>query len=451
MNKTEPINRIPPHNKTAEESVLGSIMLSADLFMDITETISADDFYFKKHQVIFSAMNSLAAALKPIDIITVCEELSKQGQLEAVGGRQYISSLPASIPTTANAKAYAEIIAEKSLYRKMINVSSDIAEKSFAEKDTARVLLDKAEAAILKLAPESDTRDYAHISQIVSENIEAMDTILQNGKTSGLSTGFKSLDRIINGLKKTNLIIIGARPSVGKTAFALNIAHSAATKQKKRVVVFSLEQSRSELGERLLSMQARVDSRKIQNADLDQEEWNDVFEAAKVLSSTDFIVDDTSKTVMSIRNKCRRFTAEKPLDLVIIDYLQLMNQDKYIENRANAVASDSKALKQLAKELNVPIIALAQLNRDPTKRSKTKEGEHRPMMSDIKDSGAIEQDADVIMLLHREDYYNLDPNKPNTNTCEVIVAKHRNGETGRVTLTWLPKYTKFVDMEYENK
>ena len=234
MNKTEQVNRIPPHNKTAEESVLGSIMLSADLFMDITEIISVDDFYFKNHQVIFSAMNSLAAALKPIDIITVCEELSKQGQLEAAGGRQYISNLPASIPTTANAKAYAEIIAEKSLYRKMINVSSDISEKAFAEKDAARVLLDKAEAAILKLAPESDNRDYAHISQIVSDNIEAMDTILQNGKTPGLSTGFKSLDRIINGIKKTNLIIIGARPSVGKTAFALNIAHNAATRTKPK-------------------------------------------------------------------------------------------------------------------------------------------------------------------------------------------------------------------------
>ena len=440
------IERIPPHNHDAEVSVLGSSMMEEGLFYNIAEILTADDFYENAHKEIFKAMYTLASENKPIDLLTVTEQLSRDKKIEFVGGRAYIAELTSLTVTTANAMEYAKIVQEKSLHRKLLSACKQIADRSYNEEEDARVLLDNAEESILKIAPENKESDYADLKDILKQNISDMIEASKNElQTVGLSTGLISLDKVTNGLKKSNLIIIAARPSVGKTAFALNLAQFAAVKKKKRVVIFSLEQDRLELGQRLLAMQARVDSRKIQIGDLNQEEWEDINRAVAELTDAQIIIDDTSKTAMAIRNKCRRFAAEGPIDLVLIDYIQLMNQDQHYDNRAVAVAQDSKYLKQLAKELKVPVIALAQLNKESAKRDNKGAGAHRPMMSEIKDSDAIAADADVIMLLHREDYYKTDPNQPNSNECEVIVAKNRNGETGSVVLTWLPRFTKFVD------
>ncbi len=437
------MERIPPHNTEAEISVLGAVLLDSEVFYQVSEIIGPDDFYAEAHREIFQCMQDLHMKGSPIDLVTVCEDLSRRRSLEAVGGRAYIAQLTGAVPTSANAGEYAKIIREKSLLRKLIAASGEISGNCFSEKLGAAEILDGAEQTILDIAKTRQTRQYSHLRDVLKINLENIAEAQRNGGViPGLSTGFADLDNKTTGLQKSDMIIVAARPSMGKTAFALNIAQNAALKSGATVAIFSLEMSKDQLSQRMLSMEARVDSRKLKVGDVSAEDWEDINRAVDKLSGANVIIDDTPGiSVMEIRNKCRRMSAEKPLDLVVIDYLQMMTMGMSIENRQQEVSNISRSLKQLARELACPVIVLSQLSRLVEQREN-----HRPVLSDLRESGAIEQDADVVMFLYREDYYKKDPDVADTNICEVIIAKQRNGEIGSVKLAWLPKFTKFADL-----
>ncbi len=435
------MERIPPHNDEAEKSVLGAVLLDKDVFFDVSEIVNADDFYSKQHREIFSAMLDLYRNNEALDVITITEALTRRKTLEAAGGRVYIAMLSSFVPTAANAVQYARIIAEKSMLRKLISAAGTITEESFSEEMESQQVLDHAEQSILDIAKTRQSSEYTEMKTVMAANLEVIHERQQNGgELPGLKTGFADIDDITGGLQKSDLIIVGARPSMGKTAFALNIAQYAAVKEGKRVAIFSLEMSKYLLGMRLLAMQARVDSKKLQRGDLDQEDWTSINEASAALSGADILINDNSGiSVMEIRNKCRRMAAQKPLDLIVIDYIGLIATDVRAENRQQEVSAISRYLKQLAREMDCPVIVLSQLSRGNEGRN-----DKRPMLSDLRESGAIEQDADVVMFLHRDDYYKP-ADKEKDNICEVIIAKQRNGETGTKKLSWLPKFTKFVN------
>jgi len=434
--------RIPPHNDEAERSVLGSILQDKDVFFEVSEFVKETDFYSDAHKEIFSAMQELYVRSEPVDIITVGEALQRRKSLEAVGGRSYIASLSGSVPTTANAAQYAKIVADKAVLRSLISAASGIAEECFADSLDTRDVLDNAERNIFDIAKTRQRGEYEKINSILHRNIaEIEEAQKRGGMLPGLPTGYIDLDNKTTGLQKSDMIIIAARPSMGKTAFALNIAQNAAAAKGARVVIFSLEMSAEDLGMRMLSMEARKDSKKLRTGNLDEQDWMDINEALDRLAKSDIIIDDTPGIgVMEIRNKCRRINQEKPIDLIIIDYLQMMVAERVMENRQQEVTAISRYLKQLAREMECPVLVLSQLSRASEKRA----GKHRPLLSDLRESGAIEQDADVVLFLYREDYYR-DKAEKKDNLCEVIIAKQRKGETGYATLLWQPQYTRFVN------
>ncbi len=442
------MERIPPHNDEAEKSVLGAILQDKEVFFQVSEIVKADDFYSSSHREIFNSMTDLYQRSEPIDLITVCDCLKRRNSLEAVGGRTYIALLSTMVPTTANASQYARIISQKAVLRKLITASSEINEMSFSEKLDPQTVLDRAEASIFEIAKTRQRNEYETIKQVVGRNLEQIEEAQKNGgQIPGLATGYKILDSMTTGLQPSDLIIIAARPSMGKTAFALNIAQYAGIRKGARVVIFSLEMSKEQLGIRFLSQEARINSRDLRTGNLTEENWADLNDAVGRISGADIIIDDTSGIgVMEIRNKCRRIDAQKKIDLIIIDYLQIMSADTASESRVQEVTMMTRYLKQLARELKCPVVVLSQLSRASEKR----QGSHKPMLSDLRESGAIEQDADVVMFLHREDYYK-DAEAEKSNVCEVIIAKQRTGATGSVYLTWLPNYTKFADREPEKK
>ena len=440
--------RIPPHSDEAERSVLGAILLDSDVFFRVSEYIGAEDFYKKEHKEIFTAMTDLYRKDIAIDMLTVAEELSKRKSLEDCGGRSYIAELSAEVPTTANAKQYAMIIQEKSVYRQLIKAGSSIVENSLSEKFDGVKVLDDAEQSIFEIAKRKQSKDYSKIQNILGRNIEMIETAQKNGgKLPGLSTGFADLDKKTAGLQKSDFIVLAARPSMGKTAFALNIAEHAALREHKRVAFFSVEMSEDSLGFRMLSTQSRVELSKLRKGELSPEDWESVNLAVERFEEADLLVDESPGiSVMEIRNKCRRMNADRPIDLIIIDYLQILSSGSRIDNRVNEVSLMTRQLKQLAREMECPVVVLSQLSRGSVQR----EGDKRPMLSDLRDSGSIEQDADVVIFLHREDYFKKPEAEP-TNICEVIIAKQRQGETGTVKLTWMPKYQKFADLVQESK
>ncbi len=433
------MERIPPHNEEAERSVLGAAMLDKDALYDVSEKVKAGDFYNQNHKEIFEAISEISRRNAPVDVLTVCEELKKRNSLEMVGGRGYVATLSSSVPSTSNAGEYAKIVAEKAELRNLILAAGDILDKGYGDSLEAQAVLDFAEKSIFEIAQGRQSKNMTPLKDILLEN---MDMISQRAKNkdqlTGVTTGLIDLDTKTNGLQKSDMVILAARPSMGKTAFALCVARNAAAKGHK-VLIFSLEMSKHQLSQRLIAMEAAVDAQKLRTGNLEDGDWNKITATIDRLGEADITIDDTpGLSIMEIKNKCRRLKAEKGLDLIVLDYLQLMNYEGKSESRQQEVTALSRALKQLAREMDCPILVLSQLSRATETRT-----DHRPILSDLRESGAIEQDADVVLFLYRDEVYNPETEKP--GECEVHVAKQRNGPTGVVEVMWQSTYTKFVN------
>lgn len=434
--------KIPPHNLDAERSVLGSGLLSKEALSDVMEILKPDDFYDGANKEIYMAMIDMFRENKSVDIVTVCEELKRRNVLEMVGGRSYVGTLSGEVPVTTNASEYAKIVAEKSSIRKLIHTSELIREKSFDENEEAKEIINFAEKEILSVAQERQRGDYSKLQDVLVTDIELINEAARNqDKIIGVPTGFKPFDSMTSGLQKSELVIVAARPAMGKTAFALNIALNAAVKHDASVLIFSLEMGKEQLGNRLLSMESRVEMENIKKGTLDSNDWDRIFLAVDNLAKANVYIDDTPDlSVFEIKNKCRRLKAEKGLDLVVVDYLQLMKSEGRAENRQQEISTLSRYLKLLAREMDCPVIVLSQLSRAPDQRPN-----HTPVLSDLRESGSIEQDADIVLFLYRDDYYAKEESeKP--GICDVIIAKNRSGPTGNIELAWVGKYTKFSDI-----
>lgn len=432
--------RIPPHSIEAEKSVLGAALLSKDALFDVVEVVKAEDFYDENHKEIFRAILELHRKNAPVDALTVAEELKKRNSLNMVGGRAYIASVSSGTPTTANAMEYGKIVSEKAMQRKLIGTADDIVVKGYEGSMDAGQLLDYAESGIFEISQKRQKGQYTHIKDVLLENIEIIDRASKlDGGLTGVTTGFKYLDTMTSGLQKSDLIILAARPAMGKTAFALSVALNAAVKGNASVMVFSMEMSKEQLGQRLLSMESKVGMQALKTGKLERRDWDDINIALDILSRAKIHIDDTAGiSIMEMKSKCRRLKAEEGLDLVVIDYLQLMNPEGKADSRTQEISVISRNLKLLARELDCPVLVLSQLSRAPEQRT-----DHRPMLSDLRESGSIEQDADIVIFLYRDEYYNEDTEA--IGECEVIVAKQRSGPTGTVKVAWLDKLTKFVD------
>ena len=436
------IGRIPPHNQEAEQAVLGCMLLDSDIIPTVTELIRSEDFYRDDHREICEAIIDLAEKAGPIDIITVSEQLKLRGTLDNIGGLDYLANISNGVPTTGNARHYAKIVEEKSLLRKLIKAAADISSMSYEASEEAVYVLDKAEKSIFDILQKRNTQGFTHIKDVLLETFNRLED-LYNSKSfiTGIPTGFSDLDYKTAGLQNSDLVLIAARPGMGKTSMALNIAQYAAVQKNVPVAMFNLEMSKDQLVNRMLCSEVMVDSQKMRTGKLEDDDWNKIAQALAPLSEAPIYIDDTPGiSVMDIRSKCRRLKLEKNLGLVVIDYLQLMQGRGRTENRQQEVSEISRSLKILAKELNVPVVTMSQLSRGPESRT-----DHRPMLSDLRESGAIEQDADIVMFLYRDDYYNPDTEKK--NIAEVIIAKHRNGSTGTIELRWFGEYTKFANLK----
>lgn len=433
--------RVPPHNIEAEQAVLGAILLDNDVITDVVELLKPEDFYRESHSIIYRTILELYDKNQPVDLITVTDELNQRKLLDKVGGAAYLTSLVAGVTSISNVQHYCKIIEEKAVMRRLIVASSEIMDAGYSESDDVEGILDIAEQKIFDIAQSRNRQPFTPIKDILIETIDRIDELYKNkGKIIGLPSGFVDLDMKTSGFQPSDLILIAARPSMGKTAMAMNIVEYVAIKQKVPVMVFSLEMSKQQLTQRLLCSLSMVDSHKLRMGDLTEEDWPKLAAAVGILSEAPIYIDDTPAiTTMEMRAKCRRLKLEKGLGLVVIDYLQLMQSNKKAESRQQEVSEISRSLKALAREIDVPVIALSQLSRAPETRS-----DHRPMLSDLRESGSIEQDADIVMFLYRDDYYNPETDKK--NIAEVIIAKQRNGPTGTVELAWLGQYTKFANI-----
>ncbi len=433
--------RIPPHSAEAEKSVLGAAMLSKDALFDVMEVVKPADFYDENHREIFQAMIELNRRNAPVDALTVAEELKKRNSLDMVGGRAYIASLSSMTPTTSNAMEYGRIVAEKASVRRLIETADDIVTKGYDGGMDANQMLDYAESGIFEISQSRQKGQYSHIRDVLVENLAIIDKAEQmEGGLTGITTGFSKLDEMTSGLQKSDLIILAARPAMGKTAFALSLARNAAVKGKASVMIFSLEMAKEQLTQRLLSMESKVDLQTLKTGRLERRDWDDLNIALDTLSNTNIHIDDTAGiSIMEMKSKCRRLKAEAGLDLVVIDYLQLMNPEGKADSRTQEISVISRNLKLLARELDCPVLVLSQLSRAPETRT-----DHRPMLSDLRESGSIEQDADIVIFLYRDEYYNKETTeKP--GECEVIVAKHRSGPTDSMDVAWIERYTQFKD------
>ncbi|WP_315168370.1 replicative DNA helicase [Metaclostridioides mangenotii] len=436
----EDITRVPPHSVESEQSILGSILLDKDAMITVAEIINPDDFYKEAHKIIYESMVSLSNKSEPIDIITLTEELKGKGHLTDVGGISYITSLSTVVPTTSNVKFYTDIVKEKSVLRKLIKASNDIIKLGYEKSIKIEDVIDQAEKKIFDISQEKASDDFKPINEVLMDTYDMIEQLYTNkSDVTGVTTGFKDLNKKMNGFQRTDLILIAARPAMGKTAFSLNLVQNAAIKGNASVAVFSLEMSKEQLVQRMLSSQSSVDLKRIKTGTLGDSDWPRIIDAMAVLSDTKIHIDDTPGIKISeLRSKCRKLKIEQGLDLVLIDYLQLMEGDGKNESRQQEIAQISRSLKILAKELNCPVIALSQLSRAPEQRA-----DHRPMLSDLRESGSIEQDADIVMFLYRDEYYNAD--SESKNICEVIISKNRHGETGAVELVWLGEVQRFGD------
>lgn len=444
---------LPPVDIDAEKAVLGSMLKNQDARADVNAILRAEDFYLKEHQEIFRTMFDMDQKGTGIDITTVYSALKQRKTADMVGGITYLSRLMDEAIVPSNARYYAETVSDKSKMRQLITEAESIRDAAYSSGLPPEDILDNAEQRILEIAHKSQRNNYVDVNDVLFENIKQLQEIEQNGgEERGIPTGFRDVDRILGGFQKTDLIILAARPGVGKTAWALNAAEYAASIGKK-VMVFSLEMSTRQLGERLLSMTSSVPLENIHKGSLSMEEWEDLSAAQDSFYGLDMVIDESSViTPLEMKNKCRRFKQEKgDLDLVVIDYLQLMSMGGYrIEQREKEIAAITRSIKIMAKELDCAVVLLSQLSRGPEQRG----GDHMPKLSDLRDSGAIEQDADVVIFLKRDDYYSSEEERANIDentglTCAVNIAKHRNGPVGIANLTWIPRYVKFGNLARE--
>jgi replicative DNA helicase len=432
--------RVPPHSIEAEESVLGAMLLSESAISDVLERIRPDHFYRPAPRRIYKAVGSVSGGGEAIDSVTVSEELRRSGEIEEVGGKPYIFHLVSSVPAASNAAYYARIVEETALLRRLIDATQQAAAMAFESADDADHIVDQVEQLIFSVAAKRLGDNFTHIRQLLHEQLEHVEKLQERGSNvTGVATGFVDLDNLTSGLQPSNLVIVAARPSFGKTSLALNIAQQAATDHGVPVAIFSLEMSRTELVQRLVCAEALVDVTKLRRGHLSDQDWSRLATAVGRLADAPIYIDDTeSVTVLEIRAKARRLKQKSGLGLVIIDYLQLMGGPRRSENRQQEISEISRSLKILARELDVPVIAVSQLSRAVESRQ-----DKRPMLADLRESGAIEQDADVVMFIYRDEVYNAD--STDKGTAEILLAKHRNGPVGRLKLTFLENYTKFAN------
>ncbi|GIP22350.1 MULTISPECIES: replicative DNA helicase [Paenibacillus] len=438
------IDRIPPQNLEAEQAVLGAILLQSEALITAMERVRTEDFYDKSHQMIYEAMIELGEAGEPIDLITLTSRLQDKGELEEVGGVSHLARLAHAVPTAANVDYYARIIEEKSMLRRLIRTATQIVSDGYTSGDDVGGMLSDAERRILEISNGRSGSGFIAIRDVLMEVFERVEELHQNrGTTTGVSSGFVDLDKMTSGFQRNDLIIVAARPSVGKTAFALNIAQNAAVRSKETVAIFSLEMSAAQLVQRMICAEANLDAGVMRTGDFkSDDDWSKLTMGIAALSEAEIYIDDTpGVTVADIRAKCRRLKKERGLGMIVIDYLQLIHgRGKAGENRQQEVSEISRTLKQIARELEVPVIALSQLSRGVEQRQ-----DKRPMMSDLRESGSIEQDADIVAFLYRDDYYNQETEKK--NIIEIIIAKQRNGPVGTVELVFLKNYNKFANYE----
>jgi replicative DNA helicase len=436
-------DRLPPQNVEAEQAVLGAIFLEPSALTVASEVLIPEDFYRAAHQKIFNAMLTLNDKGKAVDLITVTENLAASKILEDVGGVSYLSELASSVPTAANIEYYANIVGEKSVLRRLIRTATEIAQDGYTREDEVESLLSEAEKSIMEVAGRKNAGAFHNIKDVLVRTYDNIENMHQHkGDITGLPTGFTELDRMTAGFQRNDLIIVGARPSVGKTAFALNIAQNVAARSGENVAIFSLEMGAEQLVMRLLCAEGNIDAQRLRTGSLTDEDWGKLTMAMGSLSNAGIFIDDTPGVRISdIRAKCRRLKQEHGLGMILIDYLQLiLGSGRGGENRQQEISEISRSLKQLARELQIPVIALSQLSRGLEQRQ-----DKRPMMSDIRESGSIEQDADIVAFLYRDDYY--DKESENKNIIEIIIAKQRNGPTGTVSLAFVKEYNKFVNLE----
>lgn len=434
------IKRIQPHSLEAEQSVIGSMIMDREAIVVASEMLSGDDFYNKQYGVLFETMVELNDKGLPVDIVTLQDRLREKDVPPEVSSLEFVRDLITAVPTSANIKYYANIVSEKAMLRRLIHLNEDIANTCYAGKEELSVILEDTEKRIFQLVQRKSTEDFTPIRQVVMNAMDRIEAASHNkGNVTGIPTGFYDLDYRTAGLQNSDLILIAARPSMGKTAFVLNIAQHIAFRQNKTVAMFSLEMSKEQLINRMFSLESNVDAQNLRTGQLNDEEWEKLIESAGIIGRSNLYIDDTPGiTVGELRSKCRKLKLEQNLAIVIIDYLQLMSGSGRTDSRQQEISDISRSLKAVARELNVPVVALSQLSRAVEQRP-----DHRPMMSDLRESGAIEQDADVVMFIYRDDYYNHDTDKP--NIAEIIIGKQRNGPIGTIELGWIPKYTKFVN------
>ena len=437
------LGKVPPHDLEAEQAIIGSMLTDRDAVISSIEVLKEEDFYREDNRAIYSAILNLYNRSEPIDIITVKAELESMGKFEQVGGLEYLAELPEKVPTTANAEKYIKIVEEKSILRRLIKTANEIIELGYSPTEDVEDIMEGAEKKIFDIMQQKNQKSYTPIKDVLVESFTKLEELYNRKQhITGVPTGFSELDYKTAGLHGSDLILIAARPAMGKTAFPLNIATNASVRAKVPVAVFSLEMSKDQLVNRILCSEAMVDSNKVRTGKLEENDWTKLAESIGPLSEAEIYIDDTPGiSVTEIRAKCRKLKLEKNIGMVVIDYLQLVQgSNKRNGSREQEISEISRSLKILAKELNVPVIALSQLSRAAEQRP-----DHRPMLSDLRESGAIEQDADIVMFLYRDDYYNEDSEKK--DIAEVIIAKHRGGSTGTVELLWLGSYTKFVNLE----
>ena len=438
------VKRIMPHSLEAEQSVIGSMIMDRDAILTASEQLVKDDFYHQQYGILFETITELFNSGSPVDLITLQNRLREKNVPPEISSLEYVGDLVTAVPTSANIKYYADIVKEKAVLRKLIKINEQIADTCYLGNESLETILEDTEKSIFNLLQSRSNSDYVPIKQVVLNALDKIELASRTqGNVTGIPTGFIDLDYKLSGLQPSDMILVAARPSMGKTAFVLNIAQYAAFHENMATAIFSLEMSKEQLVNRLFSLESKVDAQVLRNGRLEDSDWERLIESAEIIGNSNLIIDDTpSISIAELRSKCRKYKMEMNLGVIIIDYLQLMSGSsggKSSTSRQQEISDISRSLKAVARELNVPVIALSQLSRAVEQRD-----DKRPMLSDLRESGAIEQDADVVMFIYRDDYYNKESEKK--NIAEIIVAKQRNGPVGTVELAWRPQYTQFGNL-----